>query len=225
MSHSSLSRCLALAAVLLGASACSTWEYQPLALPDDLRDVHTKTAENVTVSVAILSDEAALSDEDRTVALQRLRDESINLEFSPGEAGEDFVFTPHAIGGRYVDVRLVEDVFEAELKRQRVEAGGGTAPPVEDLEFRFGFALPLPDGIFHYERLDPDHTYPDQTLPDLSLAQLRERLEQLPCCSTDKDGDSNGDPLNITIIGNSSDVLNSLARAGWSFRTASRRAV
>jgi hypothetical protein len=148
---------------------------------------------------------------------QRLRDESMHLQIQPRTVTQGFVFAPRAIGGRYVDVRLVQDAIQAEARRERAAGAGERPLDNRDLEFRFGFALPLPDGIFDYERLDPDNTYPGMELPDLDEAALRTRLAALPCCSMGADNESPGDPLNIVILGGASDVLNSLSRAGWSF--------
>jgi hypothetical protein len=84
-------------------------------------------------------------------------------------------------------------------------------------ELRFDFALTLPDGDFDYERLDTALIYPGESLPDLDVDQLRSTLEQLPCCATGADGEGQGDPLNVVIVGEAADVLNSLSRSGWSF--------
>lgn len=150
-------------------------------------------------------------------ARQLFRDESIRILFAPGTISQGVIFLPKVEGGRYVDVRLTRDAFEAapghlDPGERIVPPGTGDAP-----ELRFGFALPLPDGIFDYERLDPTRTYAGMTLPELDTALLRERLEQLPGCATSSDGLNNGDPLNVVIVGDAVDVLNSLSRCGWSF--------
>ena len=144
---------------------------------------------------------------------QHLRDESIRALLLPRTVTEGFVFLPRVEGGRYVDIRLHGDAY-LESDAQRVAAAGVTRSP---RELRFDFALPLPDGDFDYEKLDPNKTYPGQHLPNLSADELRRALEQLRCCVTDADGEQEGDPLNIAFVGESSDVLNSLSRSGWSF--------
>ena len=45
--------------------------------------------------------------------------------------------------------------------------------------------------------------------------ELREALAQLPCCTTDKKGKNQGDPLNIAVIGTVEDVFYAFIRAGW----------
>jgi hypothetical protein len=85
-------------------------------------------------------------------------------------------------------------------------------------ELRFGFAVPLPDGLFDYEKLDAVHTYGDVELPDIDDPEaLRVHLEELPCCAMDDDGEEFGDPLNVVLIGDSGEVLTALTRSGWSF--------
>jgi hypothetical protein len=149
-------------------------------------------------------------------ARQRLRDESIRVALEPQTVSEGFVFAPKAIGGRYVDIRLGEDIYALELERRAARAYGKAAPDADVTELRFGFAIPLPDGIFDYERLHPEKIY-QEPLPDLTLSEFREALEALPCCATNEDKSGWGDPLNVIIIADTGDALNSLSRAGWSF--------
>ncbi len=170
------------------------------------------------------SDEAALlvqGDVDRAARpalLQYFRDESIRARLQPRTITEGFVFLPRIEGGRYVDIRLQHDAFvegiaaQADTPSAKVPAGDGLP-----WELRFEFALPLPDGDFDYERLDPARTYAGRTLPDLSLDELRATLEQLPCCASNAAGSGEGDPLNVVIVGESETVLRALTRAGWSF--------
>jgi hypothetical protein len=139
---------------------------------------------------------------------QFLRDESIRALLLPHTVTEGFVFLPRVEGGRYVDIRLQGDAFAEESAPR-----DGSTPR----ELRFGFALPLPDGDFDYERLDPDRIYAGRPLPNLGLADLRTSLEQLSCCAMNADGTAEGDPLNIVLVGDSSEVMNSLSRSGWSF--------
>ena len=139
---------------------------------------------------------------------QQLRDQSIRLMLPPRTVSDGFVFVPRIEGGRYLDVRLMRDVYEAD------SAPAGDGPP---RELRFGFALRLPDGEFDYERLDTERTYAGQPLPELDSAQLRAALEQLPCCATDAAGARNGDPLNVVLVGDVPQLLVALSRSDWSF--------
>jgi len=258
--------------VLVSLGACATsapFVPETLTPPHDLTGVQTKTIKDVSVSVAILTDEQAedhfgvdigtkglqalwikvrngrngrlwfiqntldpdlytadeaaqmmedqVSDEEYETLRQHFRDESIRLAMESHMITEGFVFLPRTEGGRYVEVRLTGDALEVENARLAESAATGKPSDIEIWEFRFGFALPLPDGDFDYETLDTEHTYGDMDLPDLDRDQLRRALEQLPCCATDEDSEDNADPLNIVIVGESTDLLNALSRSGWSF--------
>ncbi len=248
-------------ALALGACA-SSYGPQPLALDVELQGVQSATMEDVTVSVAILTDEQAkqhfgadlaknglqalwlrvhnasehrlwfirntvdpdfysadeaavllrdnLSASDFEALRQHLRDESVRIQHQPLTITEGFLYLPRVEGGRYVDIRLGGDVYGSDTESD-IDAGWLN-------ELRFGFAVPLPDGLFDYEKLDAAHTYGDVVLPDVEdPEELRMHLEELPCCATDPDGEEFGDPLNVVLIGDSQEVLTALTRSGWSF--------
>jgi len=46
-------------------------------------------------------------------------------------------------------------------------------------------------------------------------AAFLQALARLPCCVTNKDGDRNGDPLNLVVVGGFDDVLPAFVRRGW----------
>ena len=201
---------VAAAALALGACA-SSYEPKPLVLDVELQGVQTKTIDDVTVSVAILTDDQArqhfgadlakhdlqalyikvrnetnrrlwfirntvdpdfyspdeaavllkgsLSDASYAELRQHLRDESIRVAHQPLTITEGFLYLPRVEGGRYVDIRLGGDVYETD-DEDTLDAGWLN-------ELRFGFAVPLPDGLFDYEKLDAEHTYGNVELPDI----------------------------------------------------------
>jgi hypothetical protein len=159
---------------------------------------------------------SSIPSNDFEAARQRLRDESIRVSIEPGTISQGFVFAPKAIGGRYVDVRLGQDIYAVEV--QRAASGGEDAdmPEAVVTELRFGFAVPLPDGMFDYERMHPEKIYSGPR-PDLTLDEFRAALKTLPCCSSNAEEDAWGDPLNLVLVADTGDALNSLSRAGWSF--------
>jgi hypothetical protein len=136
-----------------------------------------------------------LGGEDEVRATRRFRELSIPLKTSPGQTNEGYVLAPRHEGGRYVAVTLA-----------------GTQHVLE-----FGFPVTLPDGEFDFEQLDPKRIYPEEARPRLTLRQLRAALRALPCCTSNKDGSGEGDPLNLVLVGSIDDVLASLSRGGWSF--------
>ena len=159
--------------------------------------------------VALMVD-GDVPDQDFDRMRQALRDEEIRAFLMPGMITEGFVFLPRSEGGRYVDIRLFDDA-------RVTPAADSSSNTPQFRELLFGFALTLPSGEFDYERLDTSKTYAGEQLPDLDRAELRTTLEALPCCTTENDGERNGDPLNVVLVGDGVDVLNALSRSGWSF--------
>lgn len=43
----------------------------------------------------------------------------------------------------------------------------------------------------------------------------KKALQELPCCTYDKKGTEEGDPLNLVFVGNPEEVYYALIRAGW----------
>jgi len=54
-------------------------------------------------------------------------------------------------------------------------------------------------------------------------SELRSVLESFPCCTTNKAGDQNGDPLNIVMVGKRTDIFAALIRRGWHQTEVTRR--
>ena len=240
-------RCL-LACVLVSlVVGCATFEPQPLDVESAAAEIHTKTVHDVTVSVAILTDDQAqqvygvdlakvglqavwLRIDNRSERGHWLLVSALDPEyFAPDEAAVLF----HAGHSDDDEARLTRHFRELAIPLKssagQVTEGYVLAPRHEGGRYLevmlagrrhvdgFGFAVKLPDGDFDYERLDPAHVYGDWERPDLSLEELRAELWALPCCVHDKSGEREGDPLNLVLIGNAEMVLASLSRAGWSF--------
>ena len=104
-----------------------------------------------------------------------------------------FVFT-HREGG----LKLLEVGFETD--RQML---------------RFRFVLPVGGSSYAIEKVDFSSIYPPGTVEAVNLATLREKLAQLRCCTTNKAGNSNGDPLNIVVVGHGIDALFAFIGRGW----------
>ncbi len=166
-------------------------------------------------------DEAALllrpdiASEDYPLLRQMLRDQAMRVMLPAKTVTEGFIMMPRVEGGRYIDIRLVHDSPNANEIMGEDSTHGAEAVAREPV--RLGFALRLPDGIFDYERLNTHITYAGRKLPALEGEQFRQALEALPCCATNADGSENGDPINVVIVADSGELLNSLSRSGWSF--------
>ncbi|MCP4628273.1 MAG: hypothetical protein GY850_32875 [bacterium] len=86
----------------------------------------------------------------------------------------------------------------------------------EDKEIRnFTFFIPVPGIKLDHHDVDWENLYPQGEIIEYDEAGLREALEKLPCCTTNKKGSEQGDPLNIVVIGDLDDVYYAFIRAGW----------
>ena len=104
-----------------------------------------------------------------------------------------FVFT-HREGG----LKLLEVGFETD--RQML---------------RFRFVLPVGSSSYAIEKVDFGSIYSPGTVAAVDLDGLRDKLAQLRCCATNKVGNSNGDPLNIVVVGRGIDALFAFTERGW----------
>lgn len=142
---------------------------------------------------------AKLSDEQGAALKGALRSMALPLFHSAGATGEGYVYASYVRGGRFVDVRLT---------------GNRTS-------VRMRFAVLLPTEGFDYERSPLRELYSRvHEFPDLSAAELRQRLRELSCCTTNADGTADGDPLNVVLVGTGENVLAALSSSGWTFTEA-----
>ena len=232
---------------LVALSGCASFEPLPLSNWPDSDLVLTQTQRDVTVSAGILTDDQAaqlygvnlsdvglqaiwleidnasdkdywlmvaaldpdhfppdeaaalfkfrLSDQDDERLVARVRELAMPLRTEAGKKSSGYVLAPAHEGGRYLAVPLF-------TSRELLQ---------------FGFPLRLPDGEFDFEELDAASIYAGQPQPSLDLEQLRAALRELACCTTDRDGERYGDPLNLVIVGDRESLLAALSHAGWSF--------
>ena len=84
-----------------------------------------------------------------------------------------------------------------------------------DEQFRMSFIVPVPGlKLDHYD-VDWDALYSADEWRDVDIDALVEGLGALPCCVTDKKGETNGDPLNLVVIGSRMDLYYAFKRADW----------
>jgi hypothetical protein len=94
-------------------------------------------------------------------------------------------------------------------KTFNVDVVGGEQP------YLMTFFVPVPGlRLDHYE-IQFNTIYGDDEWQNLDQAGLLDYLASLPCCVTDKKGESNGDPLNIAFLGEVNDLYYTFLRAGW----------
>jgi hypothetical protein len=137
----------------------------------------------------------ALGNVERGESVARhFHDRGMELIIEPGETDSGFVFTTLDEGTKSFNV----DVLEAED------------------DHRFTFFIPVPGLKLDHHEVDWDvRLASPETVELTEVSEILELLEALPCCTTDKKGKDQGDPLNIAVIGTPDDVYYAFLRAGW----------
>jgi len=120
---------------------------------------------------------------------------AIRKDIGPGETVSGYVLVNRHRGGRYLIVELLTD---------------------ESLH-RFDFIFLLPDGTFDFEIVDFDALYTEEEQREIDLASLKSWAESLPCCTSNEDGDQDGDPINVIFLSELNYLLGALTRSGWMF--------
>lgn len=113
---------------------------------------------------------------------------------APGQKRSGFVFTIPDEGTKTFNVDIV-----GEDQRQRT----------------FTFFIPVPGIRIDHLEIDWDNLYAADEIADHDENSLKKALEELPCCTTNKKGTEQGDPLNLVVIGEHEDVYYAFIRAGW----------
>jgi hypothetical protein len=112
----------------------------------------------------------------------------------PGNIRSGFVFTPVDEGTKEFTVDLMS----------------------EDHQVRtFTFFINVPGLRIDHHEVKFEALYSKDEVVSYPEEGLRKALESLPCCTTNKNGTEQGDPLNIVVIGDNEDVLHTFIRAGW----------
>jgi hypothetical protein len=111
----------------------------------------------------------------------------------PGETVSGFIHTEADPGLKYINVTLI-----------------GFEGPVSS-----HFVVEVPGIKADYQEVDLDALYSPQEIVDCDEEQLRAALEKMPCCTTNKRGTRNGDPLNLVFTGGVRDLLTALVGGGW----------
>jgi len=114
----------------------------------------------------------------------------------PGMTVSGFVLTHLDEGGKLVQIDLVANQRTKTFSILTIIPG-----------FRADYHV---SGIFRGE-IRGDR----ETVDFSTQASFLQALAGLPCCVTNKDGDRNGDPLNLVVVGGFDDVLPAFVRRGW----------
>jgi hypothetical protein len=112
----------------------------------------------------------------------------------PGKKLSGFLYTSVDQGTKHVKVDLL---------------GNG------DERKTFDFTVQVPGMKPDYTTKDFAARYPEETLKPYTDADFPKHLEELACCTTNKKGTKNGDPLNLLVIGELEDLIEIFTSADW----------
>jgi len=125
---------------------------------------------------------------------RHFRDHGLGLYVAPGAVRTGFVFTTLDEGTKDFIVELLG----------------------QDQKLRtLTFFIPVPGLRVDHQDVDFASLYSAQEMVEKDGVGLRQALERLPCCTTNRRGTRQGDPLNLAIVGTYEDVVHALMRAGW----------
>ena len=114
------------------------------------------------------------------------------IRIAPGTVRSGFVYTPVDMGTKGFTVDLVG----------------------EDNQVRtFIFFIDVPGLRPDHSQVDFEALYSKDEIVSYDEEGLRKALGSLPCCTTNKKGTEQGDPLNLVIIGDGDDILHAFTRA------------
>ena len=135
----------------------------------------------------------AFSDDTNRKMDEFFRRSQFPLFVEPGATDSGFVFTSRSEGTKFVNIEF--------WRRMGLTHDG--------------FFIKLPVGGFDFEETDFSTIYSSDQIKPLSLSELRDLLEKMPCCTTNDSGTKSGDPVNFVLIGDEDDVLGVLTKEGW----------
>ncbi|MGW8186907.1 MAG: LssY C-terminal domain-containing protein [Desulfobacterales bacterium] len=147
--------------------------------------------------------------------------------FSPSEAAFAF-HTGSKEANRQIDDKFINLQFQNPVRSGSIQSGfvlsnldeGFKAVDIDLISREevksFSFIIADPDFKADYKMVDPNTLYKaDEIINVETEEELRRVLEELPCCTTNKDGDEYGDPLNLVLVGDKNDIVPALVRRNW----------
>lgn len=132
-----------------------------------------------------------------------LHSHSMSRAIPSGESRSGFIFTQARPGTKGINIDLYG--------------------PQADDTYSFVFFVPVPGFVADHAQVNFEALYHSGDMVTYDLPGLRKALVALPCCLSDQSGIREGDPLNLVLVGDGDDVLQSLLRAGWFERIATER--
>ncbi len=123
------------------------------------------------------------------------REQALKSFIPPGMVRSGFVFTNLDMGSKAFNVDVVG----------------------EDNQVRtFTFFISVPGLRVSHQDVDFENLYSKEEMVSYDDEEsLRKALEDLPCCSTNKEGTKKADPLNIVFVSSGESLHHALIRSGW----------
>ncbi|MEH6544774.1 MAG: LssY C-terminal domain-containing protein [Porticoccaceae bacterium] len=119
--------------------------------------------------------------------------QSLNTRIMPGETQSGFIFSALDEGTKSFNVDII---------------GSGSLTT-------FTFFVSVPGLHIDHYNVDWENRHGAKEIRDLDAAELTAYLADQTCCTTDKTGEGDGDPVNLVIIATPADVYAAFIRAGW----------
>ena len=80
----------------------------------------------------------------------------------------------------------------------------------------FTYIIPDPSFKGDFTLVDFNSLYDSTQIIEIEEEEvLRSEIEKLPCCTTNKDGSNQGDPLNLVFVGDRRDIFPAFIRRSW----------
>jgi len=233
-----------IALVLLGLSACVSFNPVPIEELTFRERVETEEQDGLRVSVAVLSREEAR--QAFGVNLQKRGIQPVWLEIE-NRTNKNFWFMMTGLDPNYFSAheaaymnhfrfggqtnKKMDDYFSSLGLDQQITSGSirtGFAFANETIgtkEVRarlysskdvrtFNFFVSVPGVESEWKKKDLNAIAEQASIEIESEEDLREALRALPCCTQKEDGSGQGDPLNFVLIGGVS-IIKAFITAGW----------
>ena len=136
--------------------------------------------------------------------------------FSPSEVAFAF-YSDKEEGNRQLNEKFQRLQFETPIRPASTQAGFVLVNLDEDYKAvdidllsreavkSFSFIIADPEFKADHKELDFDAIYAAEDIINIDdEEELRRAFEELPCCTTNDDGDKFGDPLNLVMVGSAS---------------------
>jgi hypothetical protein len=147
--------------------------------------------------------------------------------FSPSEVAFAF-YSDKEEGNRQLNKKFQRLQFENPIRPASTQAGFVLVNLDEDFKAvdidllsreavkSFSFIISDPEFKADHKEVDFETLYAAEDIINIEdEEELRRAFEELPCCTTNDDGDEYGDPLNLVMVGAVDQVLPALVRRNW----------